>query len=212
MALLHRATISPSKSEMLAAWAPHRPWYLGAAASGDLSVLGAYRFDDPAGEVGIESFLLRAGDGPVLHVPVTYRGAPLEGAEDALVTEMEHSVLGPRWVYDGCADPAYAAALATTVLTGGRHAPMEIEVDGEMRTREATTFVVGSGVPGTPVPTITEVQRREVESCTVLAAGGLELTVCRVLTGGDPLDASGAQTLTGRWPDRSEPTLLAMVR
>ncbi|WP_148615375.1 CG0192-related protein [Nocardioides rubriscoriae] len=210
MALLHQASITPTKLEALAAWAPHRPWFAG---SGDLTLLGAYRFDDPTGEVGIETFLVRAGEGPVLQVPLTYRGAPLAGADDALVCEMDHTVLGPRWVYDGCADPAYAAALATTVLTGGREAPLEVEqADGEVVTREITTFAYGSGVPGTEVPAITAVQRREEGECTVIEAGGLELTLCRVVTGGGALDTTGARTLTGRWPDRSEPTLLALVR
>ncbi len=210
MALLHQASLTPTKLEALAAWAPHRPWFAG---SGDLAILGAYRFDDPAGEVGIETFLVRAGEGPVLQVPLTYRGAPLAGADDALVCEMEHSVLGPRWVYDGCADPAYVAALATTVLTGGREAPLEVQqAEGEVATRETTTFATGSGVPGTEVPAITEVTRREEGECTVLAAGGLELTVCRVVTPPTTINIDGARTLTGRWPDRSEPTLLALVR
>ncbi|MDO9456249.1 hypothetical protein [Nocardioides sp.] len=209
MAHLYQATITPTKLEMLAAWAPHRPWYAG---SGTPTVLGAYRFDDPAGEVGIETFLVQAGDGPVLHVPVTYRGAPLAGAEDALVTEMQHSVLGPRWVYDGCADPAYAAALATTILRGGREATMQVEVDGELTTRETTTFVNGSGLAGAPVPEITTVERHEVPGCTVIEAGGLELTVCRVVSPPSTLDTTGTRTLVGRWPNNSTPTLLALAR
>jgi hypothetical protein len=38
-------------------------------------------------------------------VPLTYRGAPLEGAGHALVGTMEPGVLGTRWAYDGCHDP-----------------------------------------------------------------------------------------------------------
>ena len=209
MALLHQASITPTKLEALSAWAPHRPWFVGG---GELTILGAYRFDDPADEVGIETFLVRAGDGPVLQVPVTYRSAPLEGAERDLVTEMEHSVLGPRWVYDGCADPVYAAALATTVLTGGRQAEMHLEVDGVLKAREATTFVTGSGVPGTPVPAVGPVERREEAERTVLDAGALELTVVRVVTPTTVVNVEGEHTLMGRWSDRSTPTLLAMVR
>ncbi|MFB9315483.1 CG0192-related protein [Nocardioides plantarum] len=209
MALLHQASISPTKLEALSAWAPHRPWFVGG---GELTILGAYRFDDPADEVGIETFLVRAGDGPVLQVPLTYRSAPLVGAERDLVTEMEHSVLGRRWVYDGCADPVYAAALATTALTGGRQAEMEIEIDGVLTTREATTFVTGSGVPGTPVPAVGPVERREDVDRTVLDAAGIELTVVRVVIPTTVVAVEGEHTLLGRWPDRSTPTLLAMVR
>lgn len=208
MALLHQATISPTKLDMLAAWAPHRPWYAGA---GDLKICGAYRFDDPADEVGIETFLVSAGDGPVLQVPVTYRSAPLAGADDALVTEMDHSVLGRRWVYDACADPTYVAALVTTVLTGGRQAEMQVETDGVLKTREATTFVTGSGVPGAPVPEVTTVERHEEGERTILRAGGLEVTVVRVVTPTTVVNVEGARTLVGRWPDRSTPTLLAFV-
>jgi hypothetical protein len=212
MAHLHQATIVPTKLEALSAWAPHQPWYVGG---GDLRILGAYRFDDPADEVGIETFLVRAGDGPVLQVPFTYRAAPLAGAERALVTEMQHSVLGPRWVYDGCADPVYAAALATTVLTGGRQAELHLEVEGELRARETTTFVTGSGAPDTTVPQVPQVhttEAREVDGGTVVTAGDLEITVVRVVVPTTVVAAAGAGTLLGRWPDRSEPTLLATVR
>ncbi len=62
--------------------------------------------------MGVETLLVRVGEGPVLQVPLTYRGAPLPGGESALVGTMEHSVLGPRWVYDGTGDPVYVATLA----------------------------------------------------------------------------------------------------
>nr|WP_257910073.1 phosphotransferase [Janibacter limosus] len=53
-----------------------------------------------------------AGSTPVVYrVPLTYRDAPLEGAEAALVGEMEHSVLGHRWVYDAPHDPVYVTQL-----------------------------------------------------------------------------------------------------
>jgi hypothetical protein len=44
-------------------------------------------------------------------VPLTYRGAPLEGAGDALVGITEHGVLGQRYVYDGTYDPVLRAEL-----------------------------------------------------------------------------------------------------
>ncbi len=208
MALLHRATLTPTKADMLAAWLPHQEWYAGG---GPLTVLGAYRFDDPDDQVGIETFLVRAGSGPVLQVPLTYRGAPLEGAEHGLVTEMQHSVLGPRWVYCGCDDPAYAAALVSTVLTGGAQAAQEIEVDGVRKSRETTTFARGSGVPDAVVPTLGPLARREVDGCTVLKSDEAEVTVCRKVTSTPGFDTAGLQTLHGRWPGHSEPTLLAAV-
>ena len=111
MAILHRATITPTKLELAAAWLDRQ----GLGGAGDVELAGSYRFDDPDGEVGIEALLVRRA-GEVFHLPVTYRGAPLDGAEAHLITTMEHSVLGHRWVYDAAGDPValgcYAAALA----------------------------------------------------------------------------------------------------
>jgi hypothetical protein len=102
MALIHKATLNPTKLQLLTSWLPRQTWITGEA---DVEQVGAYRFDDPAGVVGIEAFLLQARDGSVFHVPLTYRGAPLAGAEEFLIGTAEHSVLGTRWVYDGCGDP-----------------------------------------------------------------------------------------------------------
>src|SRR4051794_27561416 len=110
VALIHRARITPTKAELIADWLPSRAWAAGAVAPFEL--LGAYRFDDPAGEVGIETHLVRAGNGDVLQVPLTYRATPLDAAERHLVGTMEHTHLGRRWFYDGCGDPVYAAAVA----------------------------------------------------------------------------------------------------
>ncbi|MEI2826114.1 MAG: hypothetical protein V9F04_06650 [Dermatophilaceae bacterium] len=48
--------------------------------------------------------------------PLTYRSAPLAGADRALVGTIEHSVLGTRWVYDAPHDPAYVAELLRTIV------------------------------------------------------------------------------------------------
>jgi hypothetical protein len=111
VAIIHRANISPTKQELVTAWLDQQS--LGGSA--DVEMLGSYRFDDPEGEVGIEALLVRRA-GEVFHLPFTYRGAPLNGAEANLVTTMEHSVLGRRWVYEAAGDPValacYGAALA----------------------------------------------------------------------------------------------------
>ena len=102
MAILHAAQLSPSKPELIAAWMLAAPYYSGGAPT--LTPVGAYRFDDPAGEVGIETHLVRDADGTIYQVPLTYRSAPLAGAR--LAGEMEHSVLGHRYVYDATTDPS----------------------------------------------------------------------------------------------------------
>jgi len=92
---------------------------LGIDAAGEaIEVIGSYRFADPEGRVGMEVHLATAG-GVVFHVPLTYRDEPLAGAEDALITEMEHSVLGTRWVYDGLRDPLLVTMLAAVSKIDG---------------------------------------------------------------------------------------------
>ena len=49
MALMHETTLVPSKYELLAGWLPTQPWSPGDATR--LERVGAYRLDDPAGEV-----------------------------------------------------------------------------------------------------------------------------------------------------------------
>lgn len=208
MALLHEATLTPAKLDLLAAWLPGRPW--AAEAAGELEQLGAYRLDDPAGEVGLEGFLLAVGS-TILHVPVSYRGAPLEGAAEHLVGTTEHSVLGTRWVYDACGDPVWASVLAETVLAGGTEAEQYFEVDGERVPRASTVTVIGSGTAGTPVPGIDAVSARDDGPTTVVRAGELELVVVhRLGVDATPL-TTGVETLTGRWPGGG-PAVLATVR
>lgn len=147
MAIIHRrATVTPTKRELAAAWLDRED--LGGA--GDVEMLGSYRFDDPAGEVGIEALLVRRA-GEVFHLPVTYRGAPLDGAEAHLIATLEHSVLGHRWVYGAAGDAValacYAAALA------GRQEQASFEIwDGNAmvghRPPTVTLTVEGDGPAG----------------------------------------------------------------
>jgi len=207
MALLHAAEIRPTKIEMIRTWAPTQPWFAGDDLG--LEIIGAYRFDDPDGEVGIETFLVQAGDGPILHIPVTYRGEELAGADEWLVTTMEHSVLGDRWVYDACGDPVYAAALATTILGGGTQAAVEREAGGVRTPVEPTVQVVGSGT-SSDVGSVGLVDVRDQDASTVVVTSVAELELLRVV--GDDSWALGGKTLTGTWAGRSEPVLLAVAR
>ena len=194
MALIHSATLVPGKLDLLREWLPSRDWCAGTDVD-RLEQVGAYRFDDPAGEVGMEAFLLRGGGGPLLHVPLTYRGAPLPGADAHLVGLTQHSVLGTRWVYDAAADPVWAATLATAVLTGGHQAEEVLETDGRREPREPTVTVQGSGVPGAVVPVVSSVTTRDDGPVTRVSAAGLELVVVRVVGVVVPEGPS----LTARW-------------
>ena len=225
MAHLHRAGMSPSKIDLLDAWVPTQPWFEGpprseGADDEGLRSVAAFRFDDPAGEVGVETIIVATADGVQLQVPVTYRDAPLAGADAHLVGTTEHSVLGTRWVYDGTADPVWAAALATAVLTGGTQAEAWFEVDGERQVREPNSTVVGSGSPGTPVPDVDRLTVDQVEGRTVVTGAAVRIVVARVLgrhdagalasTGGHSGD-HGVEVLTGTWTGHDQPETLAVV-
>ncbi|WP_406349198.1 1,4-alpha-glucan branching protein [Streptomyces sp. NBC_01597] len=118
MALIHHTTLKPTKLELLSTWLPTRPWYQGGAGAPELTKAGGFRLDDPEGEVGIEFMVATdtSGAAPAAYlVPLTYRAAPLDGAEHALVGTMEHGVLGKRWAYDGCHDPVLLAQLLALI-------------------------------------------------------------------------------------------------
>lgn len=116
MAVIHKTTMTPSKLELLARWLPEQAWYRDVP--GPLVRAGGFRLDDPAGQVGIELMVVLAGDGQAYLVPMTYRGAPLAAAADALIGIAQHGVLGKRWIYDGERDPVLRAQLAA-LLSGG---------------------------------------------------------------------------------------------
>ena len=83
MALLHRATLSPTKAEIISGWLPAQPWAPDGDASlelASLELVGAYRFDDPEGRVGLEVHLVRSND-VLLQVPLVYRDAPVDGLD-----------------------------------------------------------------------------------------------------------------------------------
>lgn len=206
MGLVYSATLSPSKQELIESWLPTRSWTSGRTV---VSKLGEYRFDDPAGGVGVETILWRTDDGAVLQTPLTYRAAPVAGAETNLIGTSEHSVLGHRWVYDGCGDPVWAATLAATILAGGTQVQMYLERDGERVDVAPRMQVRGSGSAGTDLPDVTRVDSvTDVGTLTQVRAGDLTLTLARVL--GSPLE--GEHTLTGRVGDSGETSVLATLR
>jgi hypothetical protein len=94
-------------------------WYRGSGTP-SLRPIGFFRFEDPAGQVGIETHLVTDGT-DVYQIPMTYRGMPLALADGAagLIATAEHSVLGTRWIYDGTVDPVWRQELLRIVQTGG---------------------------------------------------------------------------------------------
>ncbi|MFJ9147133.1 1,4-alpha-glucan branching protein [Streptomyces sp. NPDC102270] len=113
MAIIHHTTLKPTKLELLTTWLPTCPWYTDSGTP-ELTKAGGFRLDDPEGEVGIEFMVALDTSGPepvAWLTPLTYRAAPLPGAEHALVGTTEHGVLGPRWAYDGTHDPVLRTEL-----------------------------------------------------------------------------------------------------
>ncbi|MEU6782647.1 1,4-alpha-glucan branching protein [Nonomuraea angiospora] len=178
MAVIHRTDLKPTKLELLTSWLPTRPWYLGGAGEPELAKAGGFRLDDPQGEVGIEFMVVTdtSGAQPISYlIPLTYRGAPLDGAEHALVGTMEHGVLGRRWAYDGCHDPVLVAQLLA--LVEGRVQAQD-QNTSDTPDREVTRSYTG-GSPASADSSTTAVD--DHEGTELPAPDGTALRLHRVL-------------------------------
>lgn len=202
MALLHDATLRPTKLELLTDWLPGQGWYTGPA--GEVTRVATFRFDDPAGEVGIETMLVRVGDGPVYQVPLTYRAAPLTGGDDRLLGTSEHSVLGKRWIYDGTADQVYAATLASAILRNAGQAEQFVQIGDRLEPREPSMTIASDAPTSTAAPAVGAVERVVDGELTLVVTDTVELTVLRRLGAG----LTGT-VLSGTWPGQATPLPLA---
>ena len=173
-----QATLIPNKLELMRAWLPAQPWFSGDAS--DLTMVGQFRFVDPAGAVGIQVMLVTSG-GVLYQVPLTYRDAPLDGADDALVGTMDHSVLGKRWTYDAVADPVYQNELLRTIVEGDTGA-------GVPAGASAPTPVQGSGADGV------EAAPGELQGDDLISYGSYTIHVPRHPDDAEPIDALGVLT------------------
>ena len=100
--------------ELLPSWMVQQRWYAGKGRVPVLRKIAGLRLEDPKGEVGIDIHLLLDESGQsmtIYQVPLTDRGAPLAGADHALVAITEHSSLGTRYIYDAPHDPAFVMAV-----------------------------------------------------------------------------------------------------
>lgn len=213
MAVIHRTTVEPSMLELLTSWLPSRPWYRGGTSGPELSRVGGFRLDDPRGEVGIEFMVITdtSGAAPVPYlVPLTYRGAPLDGADGALVGTAQHGVLGQRWAYDGCHDPVLVTQLLA--LIGGRAEAQAQSVSDTPDTEISRSFA-GARVPEGVATTVTDHQG----GTDLVMTSGASLRVRRELwadPGGGPRLPEGASGhVGGPWdmPDGTRPRGLFAV-
>ncbi|MGY2075327.1 maltokinase N-terminal cap-like domain-containing protein [Blastococcus sp. SYSU DS0828] len=177
MATIHRTTMVPTKLELIGGWLPRQPWYRPPGAPPALRRAGGFRLDDPAGEVGLEFIVV--ADGPpgretTYFVPLSYRGAPLAGAEEGLLGTSEHGVLGTRWVYDAAHDPV-AVAQVRAFVAGAAEAQHQDDSD-------------------TPDPSVA---RRWTGAGAPEATGSVEFV--RVLQPGDGAPGEGAGSIEAEW-------------
>jgi hypothetical protein len=170
-------------------------------------MIGSYRFDDPEGRVGMETHLVTAG-GVLLQVPLTYRDEPLDGAEGALITEMQHSVLGTRWVYDGLRDPKLVVMLAGVAMTGQGEALGLAQYDGRWYIAPSNVRIEGGGWTQERVPVDGFELRSDGATASVLHNDRFELTVFRRPVRG-PRPAIG---LTAHWDGIDGAVVLAKIR
>ena len=173
-----QATLTPNKLELIRAWLPGQAWFSGDAS--DLALAGQFRFVDPAGAVGVQVMLVTSG-GVLYQVPLTYRGAPLAGGEDALIGTMEHSVLGTRWTYDAMADPVFANELLRTIV--------EVDTGAEVSAGAAPT----PPVQGTGAADV-ELATGERHGDDLIAYGSYTIHVDRHPDEAEPINALGVLT------------------
>ncbi|MBW8730325.1 MAG: aminoglycoside phosphotransferase [Terrabacter sp.] len=209
MAIVHKgATIVPTKTEMVTEWMPHQRWYHGKGHVPQLRRVGGFRFEDPEGEVGCETLLLAdeaVAPAVVYQVPLTYRPAPLEGAEHALLGTMEHSVLGTRWVYDGPHDPVYVSQLMATILGGGVSDEAQASVGSNAIARGSSTGHAEGSVSSSTVLSGEQSNTSVICHMTAPHGGPAEpviVKVFRTLQDGDNPDVVVQSALTEEGSDR----------
>ncbi|WP_427004720.1 1,4-alpha-glucan branching enzyme [Pseudarthrobacter sp. H2] len=139
-----RPTMTPALRELLGAWLPRQRWFPVKSAAftfqpaGGLRLAGGLAEGGAGGGGGAELAVLLVAvryptaDGnrtDVVQVPLSFRRAPLAGAESALIGEAltgESELIGEttgaegrRWIYDGVHDPAFIAACLDLMRSRG---------------------------------------------------------------------------------------------
>lgn len=170
------ATLTPSKIDLLRDWLPSQRWFYGDLSN--LTRAAAFRFADPAGEVGLDCMVVTDGETHYF-VPVTWRGAPLDGGD--LIGTLQHSELGLRYCYDAPSDPVFVAEATRVIREGDIQAYLRDAHGGEL---PLSMTVRGTGV-----------------------VGGEEgrLEIMRVLNRAAPVPEDVLGSLVSRWTDDSGP-------
>jgi maltokinase-like protein len=168
-------TLVPHFAEFLPAWVARQAWFGGSGVPA-LRPIGFIRLEDPDGQVGMETHLVTDGTARY-QIPMTYRGAAIPDAE--LIATAEHSVLGPRWIYDATTDPVWIAAMIRMAFANGAS---KSDDRAGFRPAEARGRLLAATPPD---------------------PDNLTVRLRRLLEPGRPADAAGAVgVVTGTWyPD-----------
>lgn len=203
MAIVHPGSVlTPTKLELMQTWLPAQSWF---DQRRELEDLASFRFDDPAGRVGLEAFLL-GGGASILFVPLTYRDAPLEGGESHLLGTIDHSALGQRWVYDGCGDPVFVRELARAMVEGTTGVDVHFDTGDGPQTRATRAQAQGSGGEG-PIPRLEAVRARDEGELTIITGDNPEegeIVIARVIGTAALGTENLAARLTARWGDGAQ--------
>lgn len=211
MAIVHGARLRPTKFELLATWLPTQPWFSGGADT--LQRVGAFRFDDPDGQVGVETLLV-AANSRVYQIPLSYRNAPLEGAQAFLVGNIDHSVLGKRWVYDAAVDPVYLNELVAAAVLGKPQAIVERHTESGVQIVDPSVEIFSDGKQSNVLPQLEFSPPVTHDAVTSIPAGSLTLRISRVLDLAGYVadqDIIASPVLTATWEGQSAQVMLASL-
>ena len=140
------AVLNPTKAEIL-----HQQF-------GPVTNIGAFRFVDPNGKVGIETLLVRETDGALLQFPVTYREQRISDTHEVGTTE--HSHLGTRHITKVVADPVAVTEINRVILEGDTNVQRS---DG----KTSPYKIHGTGTAGVDTLTLDNIHLKKIADTVV---------------------------------------------
>lgn len=145
--------------------------------------------------------------GALYNVPLTYRAAPSPELAGSLIGVMDHSVLGPRYVYDGLGDDRFITVLAGVAACGYGQALGFAEHEGRWFAVPDKMLVRGAAsIPGRVAVDGFVIESSDADQ-VVLTNDRLQMTVFRRLeTRPAPLVG-----LTATWPGQPDPVALVSI-
>ena len=159
--------------DFLGDWMARQRWYANKGAQPRLDEIGSWSFaaaSTPAELEGVELVthlvIDHAVGKPALYqVPLSYRVAPLQGADHAIVGTLPDG----RTVYDGPHDPTWALAMLAMIMAGDDGVGDRVQVAGRRSPAAAQVH-----------PTTARVLRGEQSNTSIIFEGGQRPVICKV--------------------------------